>query len=69
VTVLLIILALVVGFFGAMSLTQATLGVGIICSACLIGILGRIAQAYEQHRELRKLLSSVSTGSVGNTAV
>jgi hypothetical protein len=55
-TVRLVLVALAIGAFGALSLSQATLGVGIICLACLLGILGRIAQAYEQHKEIRKLL-------------
>ena len=57
-TVLLVILALAIGVYGGMSLTQATLGVGIISWACLLGILGRLAQAHDQHRELKRILQA-----------
>jgi hypothetical protein len=42
-------IALVIGLF---SLTQTTMGAGIIGIACFLGILARIAQASKQHREL-----------------
>ena len=52
--VILAILALVVGFF---TLSQATLGVGLLAAACLFGILGRIAQAAQHQTELKTLLT------------
>lgn len=39
---------------GASSLTQATLGVGVICGSCFLLILARIMQAHDQHKELIK---------------
>jgi hypothetical protein len=45
ITVLIILAALVVGFFGLTFLTQATFGVGLLALSCLLGIMGRIAQA------------------------
>lgn len=49
-TVLLVIVAMALGAIGVMSLSQATLGVGLLAAACLSAILGRIAQAHSQHR-------------------
>ncbi len=51
-SVFLVIAALLGGFVGIFCLTQATMGVGFICGGCLLAILARIAQAYEQHQEL-----------------
>jgi hypothetical protein len=48
----LLVLALLGGIAGFMFLSEATTGVGIIAFACLIGILARVAQAAEQHKEL-----------------
>jgi len=48
-TWLLVIVALGLALVGFASLTQATLGVGIICAACLLMIWARIVQAHE-HR-------------------
>lgn len=48
----LIVLALLGGIIGFMSLSQATTGVGIIALASLVAILARIAQSAEQHKEL-----------------
>jgi len=52
----LIVLALLAGFGGLMFLSNATTGVGVICFACLFAILARIAQAAEQHKELKSVL-------------
>jgi hypothetical protein len=52
--VILAILALVIGFF---TLSQATMGVGILAAACLFGILARIAQAAQHQTELKTLLN------------
>ncbi len=53
--IVLMILAILVGGFGTLSLSQATLGVGLQCLGCLFGIFARLVQA-DQHKELRKLL-------------
>ena len=44
----LIFFAIVVAGFGVLSLSQATIGVGLICLGCFIAILARIAQASQQ---------------------
>lgn len=49
--VLLIVLSIVALAFGAMSLTQATLGVGVMIGACWLLMLARIAQADRHHRD------------------
>lgn len=42
--------------YGADHLTQATLGVGVLCLGVFIAILARIAQAADHHAEIRRLL-------------
>jgi hypothetical protein len=51
---LLVLLSLIIAAGGVVSLTQATLGVGGIGFACLIGILARIAQASAYHDHAAK---------------
>ncbi len=46
----LIIGALLAGVIGLLSLTQATMGVGIVALGCLVGILARLEQADRLHR-------------------
>ena len=48
-----------VGVLGGLCLSKATLGVGIIAEACLLGILARIAQAAEQQGKLADLLVGI----------
>lgn len=43
----LVLLSLAVCAVGLLTLTQATMGVGLICLACFLGILARLAQARE----------------------
>ncbi|MBI2846944.1 MAG: hypothetical protein HYX82_03585 [Chloroflexi bacterium] len=45
---ILVLIAIIVTVIGAASLNQATLGVGLIGIACLIGILARIVQASKE---------------------
>lgn len=52
--VVLVLIAIAVVAFGVMSLSQATLGVGIIAIGCFIAILARLAQAAEQHKALSR---------------
>lgn len=47
----LIVSALCFGIFGAMLLSQATVGLGLIGLGCLIAVLARIAQAERYHKE------------------
>ena len=49
--VLLVFALLAVGF-GAMSLSEATLGVGVIAIGCFLAIAARLAQAEVHHRAL-----------------
>ncbi len=55
--VLASIIALVVG---ALYLSQATLGAGIIGAAAVLGILGRIAQSQAYHTEQMEALDAVA---------
>lgn len=41
----LIVLSIILALIGIFSLSQATVGVGLIALACLFGIYARIAQA------------------------
>ena len=50
------IIAVLLAGIGLLSLSQATMGVGLIALGCLIGILGRLGQAYYQHEEMMKHL-------------
>jgi hypothetical protein len=58
--ILLIIFALIGSFIGLVCLSEATVGVGIICFSCLLAILARINQAYEKHKELMEKIDSKS---------
>ena len=50
----LMILAILAGVFGVFSLSQATMGVGIIALGCLLGILARLAKAEVHQRALMR---------------
>jgi len=50
---ILICLAILVGVFGVFLASQASAGAAIVGFACLLGILARIAQAAEYHKEWR----------------
>lgn len=52
--ILLLLLAAVALIAGFMSLSQATLGVGILAVACFFGILARLAQANRHHKEIQE---------------
>ena len=52
-TGLLVVLSLLIGLYAAVALlTQATLGVGVLCFGILLAILARINQASEQHKAI-----------------
>lgn len=55
---LLIVLSILALVGGLASLSQATLGVGLVAVACLFAIHARIAQAEAHQRETRSLLAS-----------
>ena len=46
----LVVIAILAVAIGVLSLSQATMGVGVIAIGCFIGILARIAQASEHNR-------------------
>jgi hypothetical protein len=50
-TTVLLLLGLVLGFFGILMLSEATRGVGLICAGCLLAVWGRIMQASGHHRD------------------
>jgi len=52
-TFLLVLLALILAAIGAMTLTQATMGVGFVAGACLLAIFARMHQAADHRRSLR----------------
>ena len=52
--ILLAVIAIIVAFVGVISLTQVTMGVGIIALACCLGIFARIVQAEEYNRTQKK---------------
>ncbi|WP_158606133.1 hypothetical protein [Simplicispira hankyongi] len=49
-SIFLVILGILVVIGGILSLSQATLGVGLIAIGCFLAILARLAQAEAQHR-------------------
>lgn len=44
--------------FGLLSLTEATLGVGLVGAACYLGILARLCQADDQMHRFWKALKA-----------
>ncbi len=54
--VLLIVVAIILGIAGALFLSNATLGVGLIALGCLAGIVSRIIQASEQGQNIEMRL-------------
>lgn len=67
-TVLLVILAILIALGAAASLTQATVGVGLMALACLVAIFARLAQASGHHAELKRLIGEerAATTIAGN---
>ena len=56
--VIFIFLALLLAVGGALSLTNATLGVGLIGLGAVCGILARLIQADAHHKETMRLLNA-----------
>lgn len=52
--VLLVLVAVLAGLAGLVTLSQATMGVGMMAAACLCAILARMAQAHAQHAALMR---------------
>lgn len=58
--VVLLILALLFVFGGALSLSNATAGVGVVAMGCFLAICARIAQAGTQHAALLRAVERAS---------
>jgi hypothetical protein len=56
VLAILVLASIALALYGADRLTQATLGVGVICLAVFVAVIARIAQAADHHAALRILL-------------
>ena len=54
VIAILVLASLALAVYGAIQLTQATLGVGALAGAVLLAVLARISQAADHHAELRR---------------
>jgi amino acid transporter len=52
---ILVLASIGLGLYGADHLTQATLGVGVVCVGVLVAVIARIAQAADHHAELRRI--------------
>jgi hypothetical protein len=55
---ILVILSVIFLAYGTLSLSQATMGVGILAIGAILGIFARIAQAEKHQNELKKILGS-----------
>lgn len=68
---LVLFLGLAAVIFGAFSLSQATMGAGIIAVGCFLGIFARIIQAQQHHSEATSLAprASVSMPSTPQSSV
>jgi len=58
--IFLLILALIAVGIGLFTLTQATMGVGILALACIFAIFARIAQAAKHQAQLQAMLAERS---------
>lgn len=59
-SVVLIIIAVLAGIAGGLSLSNATQGVGLICGGCLAAILARIWQAAAHHEAAQAALKEMN---------
>jgi hypothetical protein len=57
-TIFLLVVSAMMVVYGFLSLTPATLGVGLIGIACWFGILSRISQAETHHHELMEMIAA-----------
>ena len=60
---LLVVLSVLLAVVGAVSLSQATMGVGVICLGVAFGVWARIAQAAEHRKEDLKRASSAAAAT------
>jgi len=63
ITIICVISAWIALLAGGFSLTQATMGAGIVGVACFLGIIARLAQASRQHEEIVALLKEGQAAS------
>ncbi len=56
---ILSIAAFLAGLIGFSMLTQATMGVGLVCIGCLSAILARIIQQERHHKEMKDELAKL----------
>lgn len=57
--VILLLISMLVGITGFLFLSEATMGVGIIGVAALLGVYARIAQADAHHKKVKRLLEEL----------
>lgn len=64
-SIVLVVVALLAGVIGLLFMSQATTGVGLICFACLLAILARMAQAHEHHKTAARILREAGVSRPG----
>jgi hypothetical protein len=55
----LAIIALLAAGYGVLSLSQATLGAGMIGVGCLLGILARLVQAADHQNQTKQAITEI----------
>lgn len=68
IALLSLLASLVAVFFGITSVSQATLGVGIVAVGIWLAVIGRIAQASAQHEDVIKALQKRDVPEVAQPA-
>ena len=58
---IMIVVSLICAGLGALMLSNATMGVGVICAGCLAAILARIAQAESHFRKTQAKSKALSS--------
>lgn len=53
----LVVTSILAVVYGILSLSQATMGVGLVGAALWLGVMARLAQSRAQHRETLKALA------------
>lgn len=66
--IVFVALAILSAFIGLLSLSQATLGVGFLALACLLGIFARIAQA-ASHARAQAVVRDTPSAFTGPTRI
>lgn len=68
IALLSLLASLVAVFFGITSVSQATLGVGIVAVGIWLAVIGRIAQASAHHEDVIKALQKRDAPEVAQPA-